>query len=151
MRKIIYIVIYTIISAFLGLFILPQKVETKRWIQLTDIPEDKLWNEISQDEQWPDWIASADSGNSMMWLGGTVKIGDVDEKSKTVRFEIDKDSGEGIFTIEQMPDGQWLSCYYSFQAEYLPWARLLDWMGRGELALEIDDSLQKIKKNLESK
>ncbi len=68
-----------------------------------------------------------------------------------VEFTVANKDGEGKLEIQEMPDGLWLSCYYTFQANYAPWSRLVDWLGRGQLALEIDDSLQKIKNKLESK
>ena len=152
MKKIVYVIVATIISAFLGLFILPKKVETKRWIEI-DASEEQIWAEVSQLQQWNAWQPWGDSESEkqVIWYGGTVSISELDKENLTVHFVVDKDDGEGNFTIEQMPDGLWLGCYYSFQADYLPWGRLMDWLDRGNLALNIDSALQKIKKNLESK
>jgi hypothetical protein len=151
MKKIVYVVIATIISAFFGLFILPRTVETMRWIEL-DVSEEKIWSEISQLEQWNSWQPWGEESQKgeVAWYGGTVSISKLDKENLTVHFQVDHKDGEGLLSIEKMPDGLWLGCSYSFQTNYAPWSRLNDWLDRGELALNIDRSLKKIKKKLES-
>ena len=150
MKKIIYLIITTVISAFFGIFILPVEVETKRWVEI-DSSEEKIWQEISQVERWESWQPwETKSGDTDKWYGGTVTLSEADQENLTVRFTVDNKVGQGTFVIEKVPDGVWLGCTYSFQARYMPWGRLSDWLKRGELALDIDKALQKIKKNLET-
>jgi hypothetical protein len=150
MKKLFYTVILTLVSAFVGLFILPLKVETQRWIQI-NAPEENIWAEIENVQKWQSWTSGTMNKSQLEWLGGSVSISSVDKKNKSVEFTVNNKDGQGKLELQEMPEGLWLSCYYSFQAEYAPWNRLIDWLGRGALALEIDDSLQKIKNNLESK
>ena len=151
MKKIIYLIITTVISAFLGIFILPIEVETKRWVEI-DSSEEKIWSEISQVEHWENWQIWDDKNgdNSTKWYSGKLALSDVDKESRIVHFTVDNKGGQGTLAIEKVPDGVWLGCTYSFQARYMPWDRLSDWLKRGELALDIDKALQKIKKNLET-
>ena len=51
MNKIVIAIAVTILSTFLGLFILPRQVETTRWVQV-DVPEDVVWTEISEVQNW---------------------------------------------------------------------------------------------------
>ena len=256
MKKILYVIIATLISAFVGLFVLPQQVETIRW-QGVDTTEDLLWSQVSDLSQWNSWQPWESDGDTVQWNGGTVLLSSVDPEKRTVEFlvvdsdqiqektevlgrlssdlrerrqavrlleeeletvksgalEIElrnelkslspeeleelpdemktvlanpakedlsvlKDSWSakrqelallkssllevhaeveslsdrrGRMTVTKELDEVWVSCYYSYQSGYAPWSRLVAWIDRGSLALEIDGGLQKIKQNLESK
>ena len=111
MKKIVYVIVITVISAALGLFILPRKVETMRWIAV-DASKEEIWSEISQLQKWNNWQPWAEqSTDKVMWYGGEVSISEVSEEEGTVLFTVDKDDGEGKLSIEQMPDGLWVGCY----------------------------------------
>ena len=151
MNKIVIAIAVTILSAFMGLFILPQKVETIRWVQV-DIPEDVVWTKISDANQWHQWQpwASSDSSNTIPWDGGVLTVSKVDTELKSVGFEVPDNNGEGALYLEKKPEGLWIRCRYAFQADYAPIARLQGWMHRSEVALKLDEGLVALKQQLEA-
>ena len=150
MNKIVIAIAVTILSTFMGLFILPQTVETIRWVQV-DIPEDVVWAEVSDHTRWNQWQPWAvdTSSSPIPWDGGTLTVSKVDSELQSVDFEVVDNQGEGALYLEKKPEGLWIRCRYAFQAEYAPIARLQGWMHRSEVALKLDDGLMKLKQRLE--
>lgn len=152
MNKIVIAIAVTILSTFMGLFILPQTVETIRWVQV-DLPEDVVWAKVSDHTQWNQWQpwAVEPSASPIPWDGATLTVSKVDSELKSVDFEVPDKQGEGSLYLEKKPEGLWIRCRYAFQAEYAPIARLQGWMHRSEVALKLDDGLVKLKQQLEQK
>ena len=150
MNKIVIAIAVTILSTFMGLFILPQTVETIRWVQV-DLPEEVVWAEVSDSTRWNRWQpwASKDSDSVIQWDGGVATVTKVDAELQSVDFDVPENNGEGTLYLEKKPEGLWIRCRYAFQAEYAPIARLQAWMHRSEVALKLDDGLLKLKQQLE--
>ena len=151
MKKIVGIIIATIISAFLGLFILPLEVETTRWITV-ERPEQEVWKEISHaDYSWV-WGTSKNAWIEESTQFQIDEIKDEDfEIFFTVRNDKQEEIGAGKVYLEKIPEGLWLRCKYVYAADYAPIARLQDWLRRGELAIQIDKALLRMKTDLERK
>ena len=80
MKKILYSIVATVISAFFGLFILPLDVETHRWEQI-DVPREVLWVQISDLDKWNSWQPWADANQAdVIWDGGKVLITTLDQE-----------------------------------------------------------------------
>ena len=150
MNKIVIAIAITILSSFLGLFILPRQVETTRWVQV-ETPEDVVWAEISDVQKWKSWQPWADSTEGIPWDQGTVSVTKIDTDIKKVSFDVEPDIGRGELYLEKIPEGLWIRCYYTYTVEYAPWARLQGWMRRSEVALKIDSGLEDLQQLLVEK
>ena len=161
MKKILLAIVFTVFSAFLGLFVLPREVSTTRWVMSTQ-PEEVVWKEISDVSQWNAWQpwATSPTDKIIPWDDGTVNVTEINEKDKFISFEVnastdsDTTDKKGKLYIEKIPEGLWIRCQYSYTVAYNPIARLQGWMKRGTLALELDKGLlvlqEKITKNAET-
>ena len=155
MNKIIVAIAVTIFSAFLGLFILPRKVETTRWVKV-DTEESVVWTEISDAKKWNQWQpwASDVNSTSIPWDGGEVSniqvIDDPARAVKEVTFDV-APVGKGRLYLEKVPEGLWIRCEYIYEAPYSPIQRLEGWMHRSEVALKIDSGLEKLEQLLKEK
>jgi hypothetical protein len=151
MKKIIGIIILTLISAFLGLFILPLEVETLRWITVESSKQD-VWKEISQEDYSWSW-----GGTKNLWVEGdaTFEVTELKEDDFEVIFIVRnkerQEVGSGKVYLEKIPEGLWLRCEYIYAADYAPFARLQDWLHRGEVAIKLDKALKRMKIDLEKK
>lgn len=151
MKKIVAIIIVTIISAFLGLFILPLEVETTRWITI-ERPKEDVWQEISDQNYTWGWGATKED-----WIESDTQfqISDIKNDDFEILFTVTNASreqvGAGKVYLEKIPEGLWLRCKYTYTADYSPINRLQDWLRRGELAIQIDKALLRIKTDLEQK
>ena len=150
MNKIVIAIAITILSSFLGLFILPRQVETTRWVQV-ETSEDVVWAEISEVEKWKNWQPWSGSSDGIPWDGGTVSVTKIDTSIKKVSFDVEPDIGRGELYLEKIPEGLWIRCYYTYTVEYAPWARLQGWMRRSEVALKIDSGLEDLQQLLVEK
>ena len=153
MNKIVVAIAVVILSAFLGLFILPRKVETTRWVKV-DIPQEVVWAEVSNTKRWNTWQpwATDASATEIPWDGGVLSditvVDDGETGVKEVRFTVDPNA-EGRVYLEKVPEGLWVRCEYIYQAPYAPIARLQGWFHRSEVALKLDDGLLKLQKKLQ--
>ena len=151
MKKIISIIIMTLISAFLGLFILPLEVETLRWITVESSKQD-VWKEISQEDYSWSW-----GGTKNLWVEGdaTFEVTELKEADFEVLFIVRnkerQEVGSGKVYLEKIPEGLWLRCEYIYAADYAPFSRLQDWLHRGEVAIKLDKALKRMKIDLEKK
>lgn len=151
MKKIIAIIIVTLISAFLGLFILPLEVETLRWITVETSKQD-VWNKISQEDYSWSW-----GGSKTLWVEGnaTFEVTERNEDDFEILFIVRnkelQEIGSGKVYLEKIPEGLWLRCEYIYTADYAPFARLQDWLHRGEVAIKLDEALLRMKTDLENK
>lgn len=151
MKKIVGIIIMTIFSAFLGLFVLPLEVETTRWITVERSTK-HVWKEISDQNYSWSWGASKDA-----WIEDNTYfyISEVKNEDFELHFRVKNDAqeeiGSGKVYLENIPEGLWLRCKYVYVADYAPIGRLQDWLRRGELAIQIDKALLRMKTNLEQK
>ena len=151
MKKIIAIIIATIISGFLGLFILPLEVETTRWITI-ERPKQDVWDDISHKDYSWNWGTSKDS-----WVedGTSFQVKDVKNEDFEILFAVKNDNqeeiGSGKVYLEKIPEGLWLRCKYVYMANYAPVSRLQDWLHRGKIAVQIDKALLRVKTELEQK
>lgn len=150
MNKIVIAIAVTILSTFLGLFILPRQVETTRWVQV-DVPEDVVWTEISEVQNWKKWQPWTGSDEAVPWDTGTVSVTKVDPEIKKISFDVVPDIGRGELYLEKIPEGLWIRCYYTYTVEYAPWSRLQGWMRRSEVALKIDTGLEALQQLLVEK
>ena len=151
MNKIVIAIAVTILSSFLGLFILPQQVETTRWVQV-ETPEDIVWKEISDPLNWNQWQPWADGeSGEVPWDGGVVSVTKVDAEIKKISFDVVPQKGRGELYLEKVPEGLWIRCYYTYSVDYAPWSRLQGWMRRSDVALKIDAGLEKLQQTLVEK
>lgn len=157
MKKISIIIVITIISGFLGLFILPLKVETTRWVTVEDMGWEELFSILQDNSTQPqfwNWDGQ-ESANSIVWVesGTTFQITEEDKEDKELLFSIrdaKEEIGNGRIYLEEIPQGLWLRCYYTYQADYSPFSRFQDWIRRGEIALDIDKALLRIKEKVKA-
>ena len=153
MNKIVVAIAVVILSAFLGLFILPRKVETIRWVKV-DVPQEVVWKEVSNTKNWNTWQPWAidDSAIEIPWDDGVLSnltvVDDGETGVKEVRFTVEPNA-EGRVYLEKVPEGLWVRCEYIYQAPYAPIARLQAWFHRSEVALKLDDGLLELQKKLQ--
>jgi hypothetical protein len=148
-------------AAFLsGLFALPQRVETIRWIKIESSP-DIIWDEIQTTEAWDHWDPwghGASNGDTRIWrMEETLRFqgqdGEpaVDPDRLLVQFVVEETEGTGQIAIEPTPDFMWVRWSYGYPCGWNPFQRLLHWTDRGSLALEMDKGLANLKKRIEKK
>ena len=153
MNKIVVAIAVTLLSAYLGLFILPRKVETTRWVKV-DVPQDVVWTEVSNIAAWNTWQpwAESTSGDTIPWDGSVVSnvevVNDASTGVQEVRFEVEPNA-EGRLYLEKIPDGLWIRCEYIFEAPYAPIGRLQAWFHRSEIALNLDKGLETLQVKLQ--
>ena len=154
MNKIILAIVAVLLSAYLGLFILPRKVETTRWVKV-DVPEEIVWKEVSDVKAWNTWQpwATSEAAEPIPWDDGVVSnINVVNDKStgvKEVQFDVEPNA-QGRLYLEKIPDGLWVRCEYIFEAPYAPVGRLTAWFHRSEIALNLDTGLEALQRKLQN-
>jgi len=153
MKKIAILCLAGLLSLFFGLFILPLDVETTRWITLSR-PEEAVWTSLND----PNFIWRWSEGNTtetIRWIDNrsSFEVTEVKAEEKEIFFVVKDESqqeiGDGKIFLENIPLGLWLRCEYSYPAEYSPFARLGDWLRRGDIAIQIDKGLLRMKEQLE--
>ncbi len=154
MNKIVVAIAVTILSAFLGLFILPRKVETTRWVKV-DTPQEVVWQDVSNLKTWNTWQPWATDANAtdIAWDGGVLSnvevVNDTETGVQEVRFTVEPNA-EGRLYLEKVPEGLSVRCEYIFEAPYAPIGRLQGWFHRSEVALQLDQGLETLQKRLQT-
>ncbi len=153
MNKIVVAIAVMIVSAFLGLFILPREVETTRWVKV-DAEIEAVWTEVSNTKKWNSWQPWATSPTDAIisWDGGEVSniqvVNDESTGVKEVRFDVEPNA-KGRLYLEKVPEGLWVRCEYTYEAPYAPIGRLQAWFHRSEIALNLDKGLEELQRRLE--
>lgn len=153
MNKIVVAIAVMIVSAFLGLFILPREVETTRWVKV-DAEIETVWTEVSNTKNWNSWQpwATSPTDATISWDGGEVSniqvVNDESTGVKEVRFDVEPNA-KGRLYLEKVPEGLWVRCEYIYEAPYAPIGRLQAWFHRSEIALNLDKGLEELQRRLE--
>ncbi len=153
MNKIVVAIAVMIVSAFLGLFILPREVETTRWVKV-DAEIETVWTEVSNTQNWNSWQpwATSPTDTAISWDGGEVSniqvVNDEATGVKEVQFDVEPNA-KGRLYLEKVPEGLWVRCEYIYEAPYAPIGRLQAWFHRSEIALNLDQGLEELQRRLE--
>ena len=155
MTKIKTLIVMTVCSCFLGLFILPQEVSTTRWVEV-HVSAEQAWREISATDNWPTWAPWSKGDKisaAIPWDDGVLSFREIDAENQTVFFDVlqrkSGAKGQGKLYVEKVPEGVWIRCQYEYEVDYAPWNRLSGWLHRGDVALLLDDGLMKLQQKLE--
>ena len=153
MKTLIVVLLGSISSLFLGLFILPQKVELIRFVDIQARP-DQVWDSISTVQAWDSWdpYKKKSEGTSRPWKEGVLSIVSVDPDKQEIRYQITVDEGAGDLSLGMKPAGEGVTLrwHHSYVGGYWPWERIVNWFDRSKLALTFDEGLQQLKQNVES-
>lgn len=153
MRTFVVVLLGCVVSLFLGLFILPQKVELIRFVDIQARPE-RVWESISTVQAWDSWepYKKKAEGTSRPWKEGMLSIVSVDADKQEIRYEITVQEGAGDLSLGLKPAGEGVTLrwHHSYVGGYWPWERVSNWFERSQLALTFDEGLQQLKQNLES-
>ena len=107
MNKIILAIVAVLLSAYLGLFILPRKVETTRWVKV-DVPEEVVWKEVSDVKAWNTWQpwATTEASDSIPWDDGVVSniniVNDDSTGVKEIQFDVEPNA-QGLLQLRAFP------------------------------------------------
>ena len=136
----------------LGLFILPQKVELIRFVDIEARPE-KVWQHIVDVQAWDAWDPweGKAQGDKRPWKEGSLSIHSVDPDTQEIIYKIDALEGEGDISLAVKPaqEGTVLRWRHSYVGGYWPWDRVPNWLNRSSLSLQLDEGLKKLKKEVE--
>ena len=152
MKTVIGFVLGSCLALFLGLFILPQKVELIRFVDIKARPE-IVWQhivDVKAWDKWDPWQGQA-QGDTRPWDGGMLKITSRDADKQEIRYTVSVLSTEGDISLAVKPagEGTLLRWHHSYVGGYWPWERVPNWFSRGKLALHLDEGLQKLKREIE--
>jgi hypothetical protein len=152
MKTLVIFILSSIFALFLGLFILPQKVELIRFIDIQARPE-KVWSSIATVEGWDSWdpYQQKASGDMRPWTEGELRITAVDADKQEIRYSISVHDTEGDLSLALKPanEGVILRWHHSYVGGYWPWERVSNWFDRSALALKFDEGLVRLKHNAE--
>ena len=147
------LIAFSILSFILGLFILPQKVEIVRFVEISTDRE-TVWNHIDEIEDWDSWDSFGHKHNNKNGFitrpfakdeyEGNLSFTKVDIEEFRIYYELDKNDGAGDLFVERTPDGVRVFWHHSYMCGFGPFSRMIHWLSRGKLALEIDKSLVKL-------
>jgi len=144
----------SLLALLLGLFILPQKVEVIRFIDIKAQPE-TVWSYISTVERWDAWdpYQKKAVGEKRPWKEGELSITNVDADKQEIKYEISIQEGQGDMSLGIKPanEGTVVRWHHSYVGGYWPWERVPNWLNRGKFALELQDGLERLKKVAEEK
>ena len=153
-KKISIFIFCSLFALFLGLFILPQKVELIRFIDIQARPE-KVWSHMSTVEQWDDWdpYSQKAMGETRPWKTGNLIITNVDADKQEIRYKISQGEAEGDLSLGVKPanEGTMVRWHHSYVGGYWPWERVSNWLARGKFALELQQGLEQLKEVAEQK
>ena len=140
------------VALFLGLFILPQKVELIRFIDIEARPE-IVWQQIVDVQVWDKWDpwGGTAQGEVRPWDDGVLKITSRDSDKQEIRYTVSVLETEGDISLAVKPaeEGTVLRWHHSYVGGDWPWDRVSNWFNRGKLALHLDEGLKKLKKEIE--
>ena len=138
-----------LVAFFFGVFILPQEIQIIRWMEI-DAPQERVWGAVSTVEswdQWDPWGSVAQNGKRLWKDGEQLSFSDVDQNRQRIRYKLDKDSASGTVFLDPKPGNQgvWVKWEHKYTCGYSPVERLKHWLNRGQLALQLDEGLKKLK------
>ena len=117
----------SLFSLFLGLFILPEKVELIRFVDIEARPE-KVWSSIATVKGWDSWDPHLKKaiGDMRPWTEGELRIVSVDADKQEVKYTISTRSAAGDLSLALKPanEGVILRWHHSYVGGYWPWERL---------------------------
>ena len=147
------LVAFSVVSFICGLFILPQKVEMVRFVEFPG-NQTEVFKHIDQLEDWDAWDAwghkHQKKGTELhrpFAIGeyeGTLSLTQVDDTEFRVYYELDRNNGAGDLFVERTPDGVRVFWHHSYTCGFGPFSRMMHWLGRGKLALDLDKGLVKL-------
>ena len=147
------LVAFSIVSFVIGLFILPQKVEIVRFVEIS-AERETVWKHIDQIEDWDAWDTfghkhEKKNGTSTRLFAkdeyeGNLSFIEVDTEEFRIFYELDQKNGAGDLFVERTPDGVRVFWHHSYMCGFGPFSRMIHWLSRGKLALELDKSLEKL-------
>ena len=153
MKTVLIVSIICCVSLFLGLFILPQKVELIRFVDINARPE-KVWDAISNVQGWDSWdpFQKKADGDSRPWIDGELSIVSRDADKQEIRYLVSFQDAQGDLSLGLKPanEGVTVRWHHSYVGGYWPWDRVSNWFARSELALTFDKGLAQLKQNLET-
>ena len=147
------LVAFSIVSFIIGLFILPQKVEIVRFVEIS-ADREMVWKHLDEIEDWDSWDTfghkhEKKDGTTMRPFAkdeyeGNLVFTKVDAEEFRIYYELDKNDGAGDLFVERTPDGVRVFWHHSYMCGFGPFSRMIHWLNRGKLALELDKSLVKL-------
>jgi hypothetical protein len=154
MKTFIITLVASLSALLLGLFILPQKVELIRFIDIKARPE-VVWSSISTVSAWDEWepYQGKAVGDVRPWTDGTLSIVSVDADKQEIKYSVTTKQAQGDLSLALKPanEGVIVRWHHSYIGGYWPWDRVSNWFARADLALKFDEGLQQLKTNLEEK
>ena len=153
-RTIGYILLGACLSLAVGTFILPTELNIERAV-LVDAESADLYKSISDLSKWNDWEPwgtgttseqTTGVGASRGWPGGGVMILSSLEKDE-IHYQVHDLAmpASGFLALQEVEDGTAVVWVHQTQSGYGPIARISGWAARGELALELDPGLARLK------
>ncbi|MBM75092.1 MAG: hypothetical protein CMK59_06810 [Proteobacteria bacterium] len=140
---------FAVVSFFLGLFILPQKVELVR-IKEYPVSADQVWSKVNTIEGWDAWDpwGYKSKGETRSFGSeehrGQLTLDSVDEGQRRLVYNVDTKSAMGDIFVEKIPEGTRVFWHHSYQSGFGPLSRMDHWLKRGQFALELDQGLNNL-------
>ena len=153
-KKVLIGILIVSISFLLSLFILPSEIQLIRFIEVSAHP-DQVWGQISTIQSWGNWSEGKVEGKTIEWQEGiSLEITEVDLKRLKISYIISEYEGKGNIIMDLSPEAMDdnsdndkvnLRWEHKYNVGYNPFDRLQHWLLKGQLALEVDDRLERLK------
>ena len=143
-----------IISLVVGTFILPTELNIERAV-LVEAEAAEIYDHIADLSQWNDWEPwgtgtltpqTTGVGAARGWPGGgELTLSELSDDEVHYQVHNLAMPASGFLALQDVEEGTAVVWVHQSQTGYGPVARMTGWAARGELALQLDDGLARLK------